>query len=162
MNRKNLVLLALGSFAVLALPNAYAGKWGMAGCGVGSLIFEDQPGKIQILAGTTNDYFGQTFSITSGTSNCTESAHERAALFISINQVALQKDISRGTGEALNGLAQIYQCQDVSSFGQTLQSNYGTIYRNENSTAQDVQTQIESAVKSGSSAPSAASCKVLS
>src|SRR5215813_15499169 len=49
--------------------------YGTAGCGLGSMVFGDQKGAIQILAGTTNWLFGtQTFGITTGTSNCGEAA----------------------------------------------------------------------------------------
>ena len=44
------------------------GKYGTAGCGLGSMAFGDQPGGIQILAATTNGILGnQTFGITFGT-----------------------------------------------------------------------------------------------
>src|SRR5205823_3826374 len=40
--------------------------YGLAGCGLGSMLFGDQKGMIQILAATTNGTFGsQTFGITS-------------------------------------------------------------------------------------------------
>src|SRR3954464_7446787 len=49
--------------------------YGTAGCGLGSLVFGDQKGAIQILAATTNTTFGtQTFGITTGTSNCVDTA----------------------------------------------------------------------------------------
>jgi len=43
--------------------------YGMAGCGIGSIVFADKPGMIQIIAATLNGTAGsQTFGITSGTS----------------------------------------------------------------------------------------------
>ena len=114
---KNRVLVLLGGVTLVlsTIPAAHAGKFGMAGCGIGSLIFEDQPGKIQILASTTNTYFYQTSSISSGTSNCTDEPGQQASLFIAINSESLKKDISRGNGETVSGLARIYGCQDASA-----------------------------------------------
>src|SRR5437870_11441910 len=74
--------------------------YGLAGCGLGSMVFGDQKGAIQILAATTNWIFGtQTFGITSGTSNCVESSSGTAGArtFIEGNREALAKDASRGS-----------------------------------------------------------------
>ena len=79
MRNARLVIAAL----VLAAAAAHAdadvtvsgtkSTYGTAGCGLGSMIFGDQKGAIQILAATTNSIFGtQTFGITTGTSNCGE------------------------------------------------------------------------------------------
>ena len=58
--------------------------YGMAGCGLGSILFGAKPGKIQILSGTTNGIYGnQTFGISSGTSNCDiPEMGQQAAAFI--------------------------------------------------------------------------------
>ncbi len=62
--------LALGALGALAL-SAHAAPYGEAGCGLGSMIFGDSPGFVQVLAATTNGCSGsQTFGITTGTSNC--------------------------------------------------------------------------------------------
>ena len=114
------------------------------------MIFEDKPGKIQLLAGTTNDYFGQTFSITSGTSNCTEmGSHQEASLFITVNQEALAKDIARGNGETLLGLAQVLHCSDVNTLGTVLQTNYQKLFPKTKSTT-NLPDSIEQTVKSNS------------
>lgn len=127
---------------------AHAGKWGMAGCGVGSLIFQDKPGKIQILAAITNVYFDQTLSITSGTSNCTEmSSKDEAALFININQKPLAKDISRGQGETLEGLAKVLGCSNHDKLGVSLQKNYKNIFSDKEASAEAVAQSIENTIK---------------
>ena len=125
------------------------GKWGLAGCGIGSMIFKDQPGKIQILSAITNDYFGQTFSITSGTSNCVEmGGHEEAMLYININHKPLAKDISRGEGETLEGLAKVMGCSDHDQLGSTLQKNYKVIFSGSQATPESVAQSIENTIKS--------------
>ena len=144
---KKSVAVALAFIAVAAVSAQAANKFGMAGCGVGSLVFADKPGKIQILAATTNDYFGQTFSITSGTSNCTEmGSREEASLYITVNEEALAKDISRGTGETLAGLSKLLRCDDDAVLGTTLQKNYQKLFPADKKAS--LSDSIENTVKS--------------
>src|SRR3954465_9950051 len=108
------VLLALALTAGTAYADAdnpaAHGKatFGLAGCGLGSMIFGDQKGPVQILAATTNGPFGsQTFGITSGTSNCVDdsSTARGARNFIEGNREALAKDAARGSGETITTLS---------------------------------------------------------
>jgi hypothetical protein len=106
-------------------------RFGMAGCGLGSLLFGDDPGKVsQILGATTNGTSGnQTFGITSGTSNCDpKSGPAGAKLYIETNREALAKDAARGSGETLSGLVALAGCRDAGSTGSALQRNFGTIF----------------------------------
>lgn len=121
--------------------SAKAENYGMAGCGLGSMVFKDKPGKIQILASTTNDIIiPQTSAITSGTSNCTDSGNEEASLYITINQDALKRDISRGEGETILGLSKYYGCESAESLGKSLKNNYESIYSAEAS--EEINAQI--------------------
>jgi Protein of unknown function (DUF3015) len=125
---------------VLAAGTAYAaesggihgtGRYGTAGCGLGSLAFGDQKGAIQILAATTNGLFGtQTFGITSGTSNCGESAVGTAGTktFIEGNREALAKDAARGSGETIDTLTVLAGCKDSKAVGATLQKRFGELF----------------------------------
>jgi hypothetical protein len=123
-----------------------AGNYGMAGCGLGSLVFEKQPGKIQILAATTNDVvFPQTSAITTGSSNCVADERGYAANYIKVNREALKTDIARGQGETLIGLAVVLKCQNSDSMNKTLQHNYKEIFSTDKTEA-TVQ-QIESVIK---------------
>src|ERR1035437_8475528 len=104
--------------------------YGAAGCGLGSLIFHDQEGMIQIVSATLNSiYSHQMFAISSGTSNC-EGGERRASakLFIEGNKVALQDDVARGSGETVTALSKLMGCEDSVQFGKTLQRSYGSIY----------------------------------
>jgi hypothetical protein len=105
--------------------------YGPAGCGIGSLIFGDQPGLVQILAATTNGTLGnQTFGISTGTLNCGKSAFakEGASLFIEANKEALAKDVSRGSGETIVTLSHIAGCKDSTAVGAKLQQSYSTVF----------------------------------
>jgi Protein of unknown function (DUF3015) len=105
-------------------------RYGTAGCGLGSLAFGAKPGPIQIAASLLNATGGQSFAITSGTSNCQNEGDDnrRAELFILANREVLEKDISRGSGETLTNLAEIIGCSDSAQLGETLQSKYQTIF----------------------------------
>jgi len=121
------VMTALAAGATAALADPY----GMAGCGLGSMAFDAKPGAIQILAATTNGLFGtQTFGISSGTSNCTDTGggSRSAKAFIQTNREALAKDISRGGGETVTNLATLSGCPDATAVGSTLQRNFATIF----------------------------------
>ncbi len=136
------------SFLVLMVStSAYANHYGMAGCGVGSRIFKDKPGKIQILAGTTNQFLEQSFSLSSGSSGCREHADKVAALFITVNQNAVKSDIARGNGETLNGLAEIYECQNSEPIGRILQENFQSIYNGSDMSAEQEAKNIQSILK---------------
>jgi hypothetical protein len=132
MKRIILVVVSVifGVFAAGA-DEAKADGYGTAGCGLGSVVFGDAPGMVQIFAATTNGTFGsQTFGITFGTSNCVDGGGAVASTrsFVETNREVLAKDISRGSGETIATLATLAGCSDESSVGRTLQSNFGRIF----------------------------------
>jgi hypothetical protein len=106
-------------------------KYGTAGCGLGSMLFGPGTGITQIFAATTNgSTYTQTFGISSGTSNCDASAPsvKSAKVYVETNRAALAKDIARGKGETLNGLAELGGCKDSRKVGTKLQSQFKTIF----------------------------------
>ena len=130
------------------ISSAHAANWGTAGCGLGSVVWKDQPGKIQILASTVNNLISpQTFAITSGTSNCVDDSRVASTMFIKVNEQALKKDISRGTGESLAGLSKILKCSDSNLLGSELQKNYSEIFPAEAS-AEKIQASINHTIHS--------------
>lgn len=130
-----------------AKPLLAAGQgYGMAGCGLGSILFGEQTGMIQIVAATTNGiYSHQTFAISSGTSNCTDAGGDdqrSASLFIEGNREALEKDVARGGGETVATLSSIMGCKDSSAFGAVLQKNYGKIFPSQAAATENVVQSI--------------------
>jgi len=120
------VTFSLGSIA-------HADPYGTAGCGLGSLVFENDKGLVQVLAATTNGCFGtQTFGITSGTSNCEDTAGgtDSAKAFIETNREAFAKDVARGQGETIANLSTLAGCSNPAAVGSTLQKNFSTIFPN--------------------------------
>jgi hypothetical protein len=119
--------MAVMSVASVAMADGY----GTAGCGLGSIVFGDKPGIIQILAATTNGTSAnQTFAITSGTSNCgsSEPSAESAKAFVETNREALAKDVARGKGETIASLTTLAGCSDAAAVGTTLQQNFSSIF----------------------------------
>lgn len=106
-------------------------SYGMAGCGLGSVIMGNSDGFTQVFASTTNGTSGnQTFGITSGTSNCESPKGlrgSRAADFTVANRLQLETDLARGEGESLQALALLSGCK-AEMLAQTLQADYAEIF----------------------------------
>jgi hypothetical protein len=112
-------MICVSAFAQNGLQGT--GKYGMAGCGLGSMAFGENTKLNQVLAATTNGTFGtQTFGITSGTSNCTSGGvakiEKETEMFVEVNYDVLQKEISQGKGETLNSFASLMGCTDLLKF----------------------------------------------
>lgn len=121
--------------------------YGIAGCGLGSIVFGAKPGMIQIVAATLNGIGVQTFGITTGTSNCDiPGMGHQAAAFIEVNREIVSKDAARGQGETIGSLASILNCQDEAAFSQNLQQNYEVIFAVENN-SYDVTRKILSTIE---------------
>lgn len=160
MIRRNGLFFSLIALSLAFASSAMAANYGTAGCGLGAMVFKDQPGKIQIVAATLNNIISpQTSAITSGTSDCYESnSREEASLFIAVNQDALKKDISRGNGETISSLSQILKCEDAEKLGAALQQNYQTIFPSESVAPADVNRSIDASIRQNSEL--AKSCKI--
>ncbi len=119
------------------------GRYGVAGCGLGSLAFGDTPGGIQIIAATLNGTGIQTFGITTGTSNCGPGVFaEGTKNFVEGNREAVAKDISRGEGEAIGALTVINACPDSHKVGAALKRNFGQIFPNDQVSSDDITKAI--------------------
>jgi hypothetical protein len=129
------------------------GQYGTAGCGLGSLVFGNQPGGVQILASTTNaTLWTQTFGITTGTSNCGPGLVASGTKnFVEANREVVAKDISRGSGEAIGALSVINACADSSKVGAALQKNFSAIFPSESATSDEVTAQILNTLHSDAS-----------
>ncbi|HXN07209.1 MAG TPA: DUF3015 family protein [Nitrospiria bacterium] len=161
---KKVSAIAVSLFAVFFVTSPAFSKeasdgmkhtYGTAGCGLGSMVFGNEPGAVQVFAATTNGTFGtQTFGITTGTSNCgkglinaSETSH--LAQFVENNMDNLAKDIAKGNGESLNTLAELSgltEAQKPAVFAK-LQANFSNIFTSENVQVSEVVNQIVSIVK---------------
>lgn len=155
--------LTLGILLYSASP-AFAAGYGDAGCGLGSLIFGNTPGPVQILAATTNgSSYNQPLGITSGTSNCDkESALQTAEAqnqlqFVNANFPSLAKEMAAGDGEQLTTLAGMLGCSAAApEFAHYTQANYDAIFASAQTTPTEMLVSLRDAVNADPSL--AASC----
>ncbi|MBU2488542.1 MAG: DUF3015 domain-containing protein [Proteobacteria bacterium] len=139
---------------VAALMLATAGFAGQNnyGCGLGSMVFENNDSVVsQTLAATTNGTFAsQLFGITSGTSNCEKPEsfvyNEKVKVFVADNMDNLAADMARGSGEYLDTLATLMDVPqaDRASLYNTLQANFSSIYTSDQVSSTDVLRNMDS------------------
>jgi hypothetical protein len=148
--------LALGALLTLNSATALAqGGYGMAGCGLGSLLFQGDNTMVkQILAATTNGTFGsQTFGITSGTSNCTAGgvvkAQREQAAFVEVNFRDLKRDMAAGGGEFLASFGTLLGCEDSAKpkLAKMTQDKYETLVPAETTTPMQLLSSLKAQVK---------------
>jgi hypothetical protein len=114
-------------------PPAGERPWGMAGCGIGAVLMGADG--IQVLASTTNGSFGQSYSVTTGSSNCVEmgaaAARHQQEQFMFSNLSSLRKEVSQGDGPSITAFADTLGCsQEVRpEVAKTMQNAYSDIFR---------------------------------
>ncbi|MDF3820037.1 DUF3015 family protein [Leptospira sp. 96542] len=150
------VLAFVASIVAVVMTTApvHAGKYGMAGCGLGALILKDND-KSQILASTTNGiYYNQTFGISSGTLNCTSDGvvkqNKVQELFVTMNYDSLGQEMAVGKGEKLESFGNLLGCSagdSMTRFRQVTKENYAKIVTEE-ATPASLLSAIKSEVKS--------------
>lgn len=138
---------ALIVMAIAALPvSSFAAGENNVGCGLGSKVFDGQKGIApQVLAATTNGTSGnQTFGISTGTLGCTQDGAVRStwktSMFIDGNLERLARDMSRGSGESLDSLAQLIGVKEEhkAHFFHVTKSNFERIYSADLVNAKDI------------------------
>jgi cell pole-organizing protein PopZ len=140
--------------AVASPETAGEVKYGSAGCGLGSILFGPGKGITQIFAATTNGTSAtQTFGITSGTSNCDASAPspKTAKVYVQTNRTALAKEIARGKGETISGLAELSGCRDSVAVGSSLQRQFKAIFPSAQVSDEQVSETVVDVLKSDAS-----------
>ena len=146
--------LAVGMMVMLVAGSAHA-QYGMAGCGLGSMLFgKDNTTGMQILAATTNGTFGsQTFGITSGTSNCTQGgivkAEREQAAFAEVNFQDLKANMAAGGGEFLSSFATLLGCEDSSkqSLAQMSQEKFELVVPSTSTTPIEMLVALKQQIK---------------
>lgn len=134
-----LAVLAAASMTFLPAKEANAGSYGMAGCGLGSLVIKSN-GIAQIFAATTNGTsYSQTLGITTGTSNCTPGGaafreHEQE-VFVAVNFESLEKEMAAGKGEKLDAFSALMGCKSSAAFGSMARENYTSFFADDASPA---------------------------
>jgi hypothetical protein len=151
------VLVAAALLALATTASAQGlkgtGSYGAAGCGLGSLVFGNQAGMVQVLAATTNGTFAsQTFGITTGTSNCGAGLIASGTKnFVEANRESLAKDMSRGQGETIGALTVMAGCADSHQVGAALQAHFEQIMPTAQATSDDIAKALLETLKSDKS-----------
>jgi hypothetical protein len=115
-------------------------------CGWGSKLFDGQAGIFpQGAAGITNAiFFNQTFGVSFGTSGCTQDGTVRStwktAMFIDGNKERLARDMSVGSGEALDSLAHLLgvETADRAAFNRAARDNMKSIFPSDNAATDQI------------------------
>jgi hypothetical protein len=151
---KKLALCGTVFGVLLAASAAHAQGYGMAGCGLGSLVFKGND-MTQILAATTNGTFAsQTFGITSGTSNCSSGgvikAQREQAAFAEVNFQDLKRNMATGGGEFLTSFATLLGCEELAkpALAQMTQSKYEAILPSDKTSPMEMLANVKSQMKS--------------
>jgi hypothetical protein len=138
--------LTVAVICLCSSGSAMAAKYGVAGCGLGSLVFHDQSGPIQIIAATLNGTGFQTIGITLGTSNCEDGANALKAsadqeAFTRINYANLSRDAAAGQGEYLTAFATLLGCEDAvkTQLFSALQQHHRSVFAPEASSSEVLQ-----------------------
>ena len=136
--------LSIASSHVMASDNG-------PGCGVGQMLFKGQSGLLShSVAGSTNQWLGQPFAITTGTSGCDTSQSVQRSddkeVFMAYNMDSLSQEIAQGQGDHLTTLASIFGVdkKDQSTFTATLQNEYSTVFSSSTASTSDVIAAIDS------------------
>jgi Protein of unknown function (DUF3015) len=129
-----------------ASPTASAGyraPYGLAGCGLGSIVFksasEHKDKWLQVIAVTLNGTGAQTFGITTGSSNCgaggnsAGQARLEQQIFFTSNFNSLTKEAAQGQGSSLSAFAEVLVCEAGSfdGFAKMTQDNYSVIFNSD-------------------------------
>lgn len=115
-----------------------------AGCGVGTMIFQDKTGLMySLFAGTTNGLTFSSVSMTFGLVNCPSEASIKGkiASFIEFNKQQLAMETSQGRGEHLAALVEMYGVADQQAAMSSLKANHAEIFSQ--MSAEAIEAQME-------------------
>jgi len=155
--------LGLGALVLLIAGTAHAQQYGMAGCGLGSIVFGNENDTLkQVIAATLNGTGVQTFGISSGTSNCVSGgvvkAEREQAAFAEVNFQDLKGNMAAGGGEYLATFATLLGCEDSArpAFSKMTQDKIEVIVPNTSTTPIQMLISVKQQIKASPSL--AASC----
>jgi len=151
MTKMKLVLTTAAMIAVIPMAAMAAGENNVGSCGWGSKVFAGQRGIApQIFAATTNGTSGnQTIGVTFGTSGCTQdgavSSNWKTAMYIDGNKSKLAQDMSRGSGESLESLAQLIGVKEADKFAfyRATKENFARIFVSEQASADQIAAALK-------------------
>ncbi|NJK88712.1 MAG: DUF3015 family protein [Myxococcales bacterium] len=148
------IALVFSAGSALAQEGDNGRAYGMAGCGLGSQLFNQNKAIDQILAATTNGSFGtQTFGITSGTSNCTQGGVavevKQQGAFFETNFREIQADAARGGGDYLAAMGALMGCdrEVLPVVFETARRDFDQVFPNETIAPMDAFVSFKGSMK---------------
>lgn len=126
---KKLILSTL--FGLIAqmifLTPSYAAD-SSSGCGLGWQVLPQQSLVSSFTRSMINATFSNTIAMTLGTSGCARHSivyNEKQGIhFVEANKEVLVAEMAQGNGEYLTAMAEVFGCQDLSSFATMVKKNY--------------------------------------
>ena len=159
LNLKALTTItAFAAISLIQTAEAKTAHFGMSGCGVASLIF-DNPNDYeekwkQIVGSIVENYLGiQSSAITSGTSNCrytNAKTVDARDVFIDVNAAIIAQDAARGSGETIETLATMAGCSDSTTLGTELRTHFSDLFKRELSEGEKISGRVREFMKSNS------------
>jgi len=126
-------LFSIIVFALSISMSLHSAPYGMAGCGLGSVIIKENKMIPQIIAVFLNVTGIQTSGITTGTSNCTTSGvvnkDKEQEVFVHLNFESLEREMAAGKGEKLDTLASLFGCSSSTEFNKMTKANYKILFK---------------------------------
>lgn len=138
--------VAVATLAFFPAAETKAAPKGMAGCGVGQFVIQEN-NIMQIFAATTNGTVtNQSLGITFGTIGCTPGGaayiEHQQEVFVAVNFENLEKEMAAGKGESVDAFSNLLGCKSSSAFGAMSRENYDSFFG-----AQASPTSLLTAVK---------------
>lgn len=155
--KKILMVLALAATgSVMAADSS-------SGCGMGYQIAPKQSLVSSTTRSLVNATFSNTIAMTLGTSGCAKHSivknDSKGIHFAEANMDQLVVEMSRGTGEFVEGFAVVFGCQDSSNFGRMLQNKYEILLPNSKVSGVELYNNIAGEIKNN--ATLASSCSLI-
>lgn len=132
---KKMFLVALfGLVAQIAFQTSSYAADSSSGCGIGWQVLPKQSLVSSFTRSMVNATFSNTIAMTLGTSGCARHSivyNEKQGLhFVEANREVLVAEMALGNGEYLTAMAEVFGCQDSSSFATIVKKNYQTLVPN--------------------------------
>lgn len=150
---KLLKILPLLAIAATVSTSTFAGD-SSSGCGLGWQVLPKQSLVSSSLRSTTHAILPNTFSMTAGTSGCTQHSivkNEREQMyFVESNLDQLTVEMAQGDGDYLRGFAVVMGCEGAyGEFSGLVQKNYTKMFSGESSPA-SLLTSVKAGIQSDS------------
>lgn len=150
---KSLKILPLLAIAISFTASTFAGD-SSSGCGLGWQVLPKQSLLSSSLRSTTHAILPNTFSMTTGSSGCTQHSivkNEREQIyFVEANLDQLTVEMAQGDGDYLRGFAVVMGCQNAyGEFSGLVQKNYTKMFSG-NASPDSVLSSVKAGIQSDS------------